>query len=121
MCASRAKLPTENANGRFDPQSIKDKLTKSEAALVARLGAAHNNAMESLPLYAGGIACAVASGVPASTLASRAAAFLGLRVAYTIAYAMPPKFKGVPRMVLWLSSVVVSISIYGAAAAAYTA
>ena len=103
-------------NGRWSnvsPRSTKwgNTLEKSLPADVfatfERCEAAHKNSVENLPLFLGAIVLGNMAKLPAGTLNGVAGTFLGLRVAYTLAYINTTNEKAsFARTGLWISSIV---------------
>ena len=67
-------------------ESIQKSVPANVLATYERSEAAHKNGMENLPLFISAIILGNLAKLPASTLNGAAAAYLGLRVAYTYAY-----------------------------------
>lgn len=74
-------------SGRFSNALPRTSQTAADVPpFVARARAAHANNLETLGLYAGGIAAGVAAGVPAATLGRLATQYVVGRVAYNVLY-----------------------------------
>jgi uncharacterized MAPEG superfamily protein len=113
------KFDNSNLNGRQDESSLEAKMPKATFALAQRLGAAHSNGLENLPMYAAGIAVAIASKVPLPQLDVVCGVYLASRVAFNVLYAMPPFANGAFRSLSWAVSVGATIKLYFLAAAQF--
>jgi uncharacterized MAPEG superfamily protein len=82
--AQGKRLPNDNVNGRIDVASLESKLPASTFGLVKRLGAAHSNGVEGLPMYAAGVTMAIATGVPMPALNAACMVYLASRLAFNI-------------------------------------
>lgn len=119
LSSSSVEVSNANKTGRADISKMEDKLTKERYALVKRLDSAHQNALESLPVFASGVAAAVATGVPTPLLNSVCLTYLGARVCYTIAYALPPVLNGMPRSACWGIATAAQLGLWVASAQRY--
>ncbi|CAN8063536.1 unnamed protein product [Agarophyton chilense] len=110
--------------GKMDNSKPRDRssqtagMPKHIAALCDRLLACHNNQLETLGWFSAGVATAVAVKVPGDDIASLATSYVGLRVAYTLAYAAPQVASGALRSLAFVGSMSYIVRIYLAAAAA---
>ena len=89
---------------------------KEMRALAERLAGCHANQMETLALYAGAVACAVAARVPPDQLALLSGYYVRARVAYFCAYTAPPVAGGALRSLTFMGTITTIIMLYGAAA-----
>jgi uncharacterized MAPEG superfamily protein len=78
------RLQNDNPNGRIDVASLESKLPASTFGLVKRLGAAHANGVEGLPMYAAGVTMAIATRVPMPALDTACTVYLASRLAFNI-------------------------------------
>lgn len=92
------------------------RLDPGKAALVGRLAASHNNQLETIGVYAAGVAAAVATKVPAPQLNKLATVYVTARVAFNIAYAAPQVLGGMPRSLSFMFSMGSCLAIWFAAA-----
>lgn len=115
----RAKAYKNSAPRDLDGQ-LKG-VEERKRALVQRLAASHQNQLELLGVYAGGIAACMAVGVPTARVNSIAALYVGSRVAYNVAYALPQMFNGYIRTLTFTGAMLGAIYAWGAAAARYAA
>lgn len=108
--------------GSMDNRAPRDRagqvkgLSPSDAALAARLLAAHHNQLETLGYFAGGVAVAVAARVPPPELSRLAGAYVAARVAYVTAYAAPQVAHGAVRTATFFAAMASIWMLYGAAA-----
>jgi len=98
------------------PREINSTQKKSTDELVARLVGCHANQLESLGVYAAGIAAATAVGVPRDTLSNLASAYVASRALYIVAYAAPQVAQGLPRGLTFGASMSVIIFLWAYAA-----
>lgn len=100
-----------------DPIAEKQDVPESRREMAMRLHGAHLNMMETLGLFAGGVACAIASQAHLERVTAACAAYLAFRLLFVVVYAAPQFFDGVPRtgifvlsmsclMWLWIESAV---------------
>ncbi|KAL9636792.1 MAG: hypothetical protein Q9164_002603 [Protoblastenia rupestris] len=84
--ANNGNYDNANPRGEKFAASIKKTVPKNILALFERTEAAHQNALESLPLFASAVICANIAKVDTETLNTVCAAFLLLRAAYIPLY-----------------------------------
>lgn len=99
----------DNGNPREQP-SLQEKLTPEQYSLYTRLSAAHSNQLETLGLYAAGIAAAYAAGSSQAFMNSIAGVYVFTRILYVIVYALPPIAGGYLRTAVFfpaLASIIV--------------
>lgn len=111
-------LHRNNAYDNKNPRAsqIADPLKAETSALCTRLGNAHNNQLETLGLYAAGIAAGTAVGVPPTTMTKIARMYVGSRTAYVAAYTAPQYLDGNIRSVTWTASLAAALWTFFAAA-----
>ena len=92
-----------------------------EGRFIARANACHVNALENYPLFAAAVLAAVQAGVAPADVNSAAAAYVGLRVLYTVLFltgtSMPVAFT---RSLTWGASIAVVCSLFLDAARRHT-
>ena len=84
----------DNRNPRDMASKISDRAPKGDRELASRLSSAHQNQMETLGLYAAGIAVAVATKTDTAVISRYATAYIVSRILYILAYAAPPVLAG---------------------------
>ena len=80
--------------------------------LAERLYGSHKNQLETIGVYAAGVATALGVGVRSTRLIIVCAVHLGVRVLYNIVYALPQYLNGVPRTIVFVASVASMIAVY---------
>ena len=109
------RLINSTTNGRYDnvnphgTNALQTYQKSTDAATFAkweRSNAAHNNAMENLPLFFASVICANMAGLNTGTVNSVCAGFLGLRAFYSVMYiaATDRKLQAL-RSLAWVGSV----------------
>lgn len=80
--------------------------------------AAHNNALESLGVFASGVAAAVASGADPATVAQHATAYVVLRAAFVVIYIFlsTNELGGALRSATWWTSAYCAFRLFSLAA-----
>lgn len=84
--------------------------------LAGRLKASHANQLETLGLYAAGVAIAVAVRVPPPELARLTGWYIKSRLAYNLAYAAPQIGGGALRSLTFFAAMTSCVLLYAAAA-----
>lgn len=103
-------------SGRQNLSDFQGKIEQSKLDMCGRLTAAHQNSLEGFPLFAAGVAFAVAAKTPVEEVSNYCALYIGARVSYLVFYALPPIAGGLPRTLSWMTSVVAAISLWTNAA-----
>lgn len=108
-------LINKATNGRFDylnprgASSVSAYQISTDAATFAkyeRARAAHNNALENLPLFFTAVICANMAGLDINTVNAVSASFLALRTAHALVYVFVVDRKlSLARTPIWMSSV----------------
>lgn len=94
--------------GRYDNRDVRhwqDGLT----GRAWRAHAAHLNSLEAFPLFGIAVLAAVWRGAPAGTVDGLAMAFIGVRLAYGLAYLFDTPTL---RSILWLSGMASTVAIF---------
>lgn len=91
-------------------------LPKHIQDLATRLKNSHVNQLETLGVFAGGVAVCLAVHVPAETLVKLTSNYLKSRLAFTLAYAAPQVAKGALRSLSFIASLGSLIMLFSAAA-----
>ncbi len=99
-----------------EPREINSTKDPATDKLIERLGFAHVNQLETLGLYAGGIAVAIATDVPPKRTTQLAAIYISSRALYTLAYANPQLLKGLLRTACFTVSLSAALALWGHAA-----
>lgn len=107
--------------GRTNLADVEGKLTKDQFALVGRLGAAHQNGLETLAMYSSGVAACLATGAPLDVVTTACQVHIAARVAFYVLYAAKPVFFGLPRSLAWATSMLASVFLWATAAKSYGA
>lgn len=108
--------------GKIDntkPRAAEDQtsnLPKNIQDLTTRLKNSHVNQLETLGVFAGGVAVCLAVQMPAETLVKLTSNYLKSRLAYTLAYAAPQVAKGGLRSLSFFACIGSLIMLYSAAA-----
>lgn len=107
--------------GKLDSAKPRDEsgttsMPKHLQELAIRLKNCHFNQLESLGLYAGAVAVAVAANVPPSTMHRLTSWYLKSRLAYVLAYSAPQVAGGMLRSLSFVASITSCILLYAAAA-----
>jgi uncharacterized MAPEG superfamily protein len=79
--------------------------------MAGRLQASHENQLETLGIYAAGIAASLATPVKQAAIHTFAGLYLAARVLYNIVYAMPPIANGIFRSLLFLICVICKLHV----------
>lgn len=116
-----SKRSNSNTSGRVDLNDQEGKVEKSKLDMFKRLKSAHQNGLEGLALFGGGVAACAATGVPVATMDYWAKVHIGARVVFNIVYAAPPVLEGLPRSLSWFVSIGSSIALWLAANSALSA
>lgn len=95
-------------------------MEESTLDFFKRLSACHQNGLESLALFAGGVAVSAATGVPERRMDICATVHIAARVVFSIVYAAPPFAWGLPRTAAWGVSVAASNALWVSAYIALT-
>ncbi|KAG0345850.1 hypothetical protein BG004_002941 [Podila humilis] len=108
----------DNINPRGQMERIQSRMTKENWAMAKRAEGAHNNGMETLPLFYGAILAALHTGVAKDTINFYAGAFLATRALFNIIYIFNTN-NGVAlvRTGVWTASIATCVKLLLAAAA----
>jgi uncharacterized MAPEG superfamily protein len=91
--------------GGRDQLFLREAMDDHSFKQAGRLQAAHENSLESLGIYAAGIAAALATDAKKAAINTFASIFVVARILYTIIYALPPIAGGLFRTLLFAISV----------------
>ncbi len=117
-----AKVAILSRTGAFSNTAPRDtagqdkKVDPSKRALVDRLRGAHLNQLETIGVYAAGVAAATAVGVPAVTVSRAAKLYVGARVVFNISYAGPQIADGNIRSLSFTAALGAIVWMWAAAA-----
>lgn len=114
------KASNANRSGRTNVSDLAGKVPQAKLDTCARLGSAHQNGLESLALFAGGVAACLATGAPIGHVNMLAKVHVASRIVYNIAYAAAPVANGLPRSATWGVSLATSVMLWIAANSAYS-
>lgn len=103
-------------SGRQNVEDLQGKVSEEALDLAKRLTSCHQNALEGLPLFAAGVAFAVAAKTPLDEISNYCGVYIGARVMFLIFYALPPIASGIPRTIAWFVSTIASISLWTSSA-----
>ncbi|KAI0561517.1 Membrane associated eicosanoid/glutathione metabolism-like protein [Gracilaria domingensis] len=109
-------------NGRFDNSAPRDhegqksSLPEEKREFMLRLLGCHNNQMESLGVYAAGVAANLAFGDSKTLLNVFTALYIVFRVIYLIVYSLPQYAGGYLRTAAFVGCLAMIISIWSNAA-----
>lgn len=106
----------DNAKPRDVDAQIRD-LPKHLQEITTRLKNCHFNQLETLGLYAGGVAVCLAVKVDHETLVKLTTHYLKSRLGFTLAYASPQVANGALRSLCFIAALITIIRLYSAAAA----
>lgn len=109
----------DNTKPRASDEQIAN-LPKHIQDLVTRLKNSHVNQLETLGVFAGGVAICLAVQVPGPVLVKLTSNYLKSRLGFTLAYAAPQVAKGALRSLSFVSSIACIIMLYSAAANVFT-
>jgi uncharacterized MAPEG superfamily protein len=112
LTRASGKFSNANEQGRINLAELDGKVPKSTLACAQRCGAAHANGLESLAMYASGVAVAVVTKVPTSLLTKVCAGYLVSRIVFTVTYMMPPAANGLPRTLAWFGSTAFALNLW---------
>lgn len=124
--AAHSKLASQKQGGGYDVRNPRASTALAsdstpEGRFIARANACHVNALENYPLFAAAVLAAVQAGVAPADVNSAAAAYVGLRVLYTVLFltgtSMPVAFT---RSLTWGASIAVVCSLFLDAARRHT-
>ena len=108
VSARNGKYNNHNPRGQANLEDIKKTVPKETWQCFERSKAAHQNSIENLPLFAAAIICGNIARMGPDTLNGACGAFLGLRVAYLVAYIGITETRlSFARTAIWMSSVAV--------------
>ena len=110
--ARNGKWNNHNPRGQASLEDIKKTVPKGTWQSIERSKAAHQNSLENLSLFAAAVICGNVAKIDPDTLNMACGAFLGLRVAYLVAYiGITDNSLSFARTGIWMSSVAVCLYI----------
>mmetsp|Transcript_23724 Transcript_23724/g.53798 ORF Transcript_23724/g.53798 Transcript_23724/m.53798 type:complete len:167 (-) Transcript_23724:91-591(-) len=114
LTASKGVLNNDNPRAHADQIIASD---KKYGPIMARCNAAHNNGLESFPVFAAGVLACELAGVDKTTVGKLCTFHLLTRVAFNVFYmGFADNTAGAARTVVWVLSLVSSCQLIGMAA-----
>lgn len=114
---------TTSSSSSSSPSSSSSQKNKGDAVipketreLLHRLKSSHENQLETLGLYAGGVAVAIAVRANPDTLLQLTRWYVKSRLAYSLAYAAPQVGNGILRRLSFIAASASCLMVYFAAA-----
>ncbi|KAG0304896.1 hypothetical protein BGZ98_004861 [Dissophora globulifera] len=108
-----------NVNPRGQIEKVEGRMSKAASAMAKRAEGAHNNGIETLPIFYGAVLAALHAGVAKDTVSFYAGFFLASRALYNIVYIFnTSRILAFARTGIWGSGIFACLKLFLAAAAA---
>ncbi|KAF8952218.1 hypothetical protein CPC16_009902 [Podila verticillata] len=113
----RATKRWDNVNPRGQMERIQAKMTKEDWQMAKRAEGAHNNGIETLPVFYGAVLAALYTGVPKDTVNFYAGLFVATRALFNVVYIFNTnQGTALIRTGLWTAGIASCVKLFLAAA-----